>query len=232
MITHFNRSKIIATIGPATMDPAILEKLIYAGVDVCRINGSHGEYDMMRSIIQNVRDLNQKLQTHVAILFDLQGPKIRIGDMKDGDFLLIEGEYLILTTNEVLGTREEVYIKYQNFHNDAKVGDRVLVDDGKLELEVSEILPNQRVKTKIIHGGILSSRKGVNLPNTEISLPSLTEKDKNSLSSPRGPLCDAWPHQRGGAAGLRSVGGGHGNGPGAGGAWRGWSWDSLWRLCT
>ncbi len=181
MITHFNRSKIIATIGPATMDLAILEKLIYAGVDVCRINGSHGEYDMMRIIIQNVRELNQKLQTHVAILFDLQGPKIRIGDMKDGDFLLIEGEHLILTTNEVLGTREEVFIKYQNFHNDAKIGDRVLVDDGKLELEVSEILPNQRVKTKIIHGGILSSRKGVNLPNTEISLPSLTEKDKKDL---------------------------------------------------
>ena len=181
MITHFNRSKIIATIGPATMDIAILEKLIYAGVDVCRINGSHGEYDMMRIIIQNVRELNQKLQTHVAILFDLQGPKIRIGDMKDGDFLLIEGEHLILTTNEVLGTREEVFIKYQNFHNDAKIGDRVLVDDGKLELEVSEILPNHRVKTKIIHGGILSSRKGVNLPNTEISLPSLTEKDKKDL---------------------------------------------------
>ncbi len=182
MINNFNRSKIIATIGPASMDVITLEKMIIAGMDVCRINGSHGEYEMMSQIINNVRDLNKKLQTHIAILFDLQGPKIRIGDMKNGDFMLVDGESLILTTKEVLGTPEEVYIKYQNFHEDAKVGDRVLVDDGKLELEVSEILPNQRIRTKIIHGGMLSSRKGVNLPNTEISLPSLTDKDKKDLA--------------------------------------------------
>ncbi|CAN5427153.1 pyruvate kinase [soil metagenome] len=180
-ISQYNRTKIVATLGPATMDPEVIEKMILAGVDVCRINGSHGEYEMMSHLINTVRAINEKLQTHIAILFDLQGPKIRIGDLTNGDFLLRDNEDFILTPHKVAGTREAVYIKYPNFHKDVKIGNRVLVDDGKIELEVTEFLSDERVKTKVIHGGMLSSRKGVNLPNTVISLPSLTEKDREDL---------------------------------------------------
>jgi len=181
MSNNYNRSKIVATMGPATMDPKVLEKMILAGVDVCRINGSHGDYEAMGQIIKMVREINVRINENIAILFDLQGPKIRIGDLAEGQIFLKDGESFTLTTHEVPGTRELVYIKYPLFHKDVKVGDRVLVDDGKIELEVSEILANEQVKTKVIHGGILTSRKGVNLPNTEISLPSLTEKDRNDL---------------------------------------------------
>jgi pyruvate kinase len=181
MNLDYNKTKIIATLGPASMDPGVLEKMILAGVDVCRINSSHGEHEVMAQMIQTVRELNKKLHSHVAILFDLQGPKIRIGDIAGGSFPIKDNDELILTPHEVLGNPERVFIKYPQFHKDVKVTDRVLVDDGKIELEVIEILSDERVKTRVIHGGILSSRKGVNLPNTEISLPSLTIKDRKDL---------------------------------------------------
>lgn len=181
MNLKYNKSKIIATLGPACMDITVLEQMILSGVDVCRINSSHGEHAVMEQMINNVRELNKKLHTHVAILFDLQGPKIRIGDLIGGSFPINNGEELILTPHEVEGNREQVFIKYPQFHKDVKVGDSVLVDDGKLELKVTEIMSDERVKTVVIHGGILSSRKGVNLPNTEISLPSLTVKDRKDL---------------------------------------------------
>jgi pyruvate kinase len=181
IIHHFNRTKIIATIGPATSDENMIEQLVLSGVDVCRINSSHGDHTMMKKVIDAVHAVNERLQTHVAILFDLQGPKIRIGDLKDGEFEIREGEELTLTTEDVPGTRDLIFIKYPGFVNDVKIGDRVLVDDGKLELEVVNILTNERVLTRVIHGGMLSSRKGVNLPNTRISLPSLTVKDRADL---------------------------------------------------
>lgn len=178
----YNRTKIIATIGPASIDAAVLEKMIRAGMDVCRINSSHGDHAMMEKMISTIRGLNKKLNTHIAILFDLQGPKIRIGDLTESDIVLKTGDELILNHREVPGTRHEVYIRYKDFHRDVKVGDLVLVDDGKIALRVSELLPDERVKTVVIHGGPLSSRKGVNLPDTNISLPSLTEKDRKDLS--------------------------------------------------
>lgn len=181
MIHHYNRTKIIATIGPASIDRSIMEKMIKAGVDLCRINSSHGDHEMMERIIKTVRQINESLQTHTAILFDLQGPKIRIGDLMEPTVMLIEGEEFILSNEQKPGTAQEVYIKYPQFHKDVKIGDRVLVDDGKIELEVTEIMQDTRVKTRVIHGGVLSSRKGVNLPNTNISLPGLTEKDKKDL---------------------------------------------------
>lgn len=176
-----NKSKIVATIGPACMDLFTLERMILSGVNICRLNGSHGDHAMMQKIIDNVRLLNEKLNKHIAILFDLQGPKIRIGDILEGSFTLNNGSELILTPHQVEGNAEQVFIKYPQFHKDVKVGDSVLIDDGKLELRIEEILSDERVRTKVIHGGILSSRKGVNLPNTEISLPSLTEKDRADL---------------------------------------------------
>ncbi len=181
IVNRYNRTKIIATIGPASLSEETLEKMIYAGMDVCRINSSHGDYNMMESIIHKVRSLNKKLNTHIAILFDLQGPKIRIGDLQEKDIVLQNGDELLLNQQEVPGNRHEVFIKYPHFHKDVKIGDKVLVDDGKIELEVIKILPDEKVQTRVIHGGPLSSRKGVNLPNTRISLPSLTEKDRNDL---------------------------------------------------
>jgi len=181
MIKEPNKTKIVATIGPACMDLFTLERMILSGVNICRLNGSHGDHAMMQKIIDNVRLLNEKLNTHIAILFDLQGPKIRIGDILEGSFTLSNGSELMLTPQQVEGNAEQVFIKYPQFHKDVKVGDFVLIDDGKLELRIEEILADERVRTKVIHGGVLSSRKGVNLPNTEISLPSLTEKDKADL---------------------------------------------------
>ncbi|MBK9317961.1 MAG: pyruvate kinase [Bacteroidetes bacterium] len=181
IINRYNRTKIVATIGPASINEETLEKMIFAGMDVCRINSSHGDYAMMEKIIHTIRDLNKKLNAHIAILFDLQGPKIRIGDLLEKDIVLKNGDELLLNHREVPGSSTEVFIKYPHFHQDVKIGDTVLVDDGKIELEVTEILPDEKVKTKVIHGGPLSSRKGVNLPNTLISLPSLTEKDRNDL---------------------------------------------------
>lgn len=176
MIHRFNKTKIVATIGPASMNKHTLEKMIRAGADVCRINSSHGEQAMMKTIIDNVRELNTELNTHVAILFDLQGPKIRIGDVEKGEFLLKEDSIIELTTKESLGTPEKLYIRYPQFYKDVETDEKILIDDGKLELVITDII-GEKVIAKVTHGGILSSRKGVNLPNTNISLPSLTEKD-------------------------------------------------------
>ena len=131
MNTVPNKTKIVATIGPACMDLFTLERMILSGVNICRLNGSHGDHVMMKKIIDNVRTINEKLQSHVAILFDLQGPKIRIGDILEGSFTLNNGSELILTPQQVEGNQEQVFIKYPQFHKDVKVGDFVLIDDGK-----------------------------------------------------------------------------------------------------
>ncbi len=180
MIHRFNKTKIVATIGPASMNKQMLEKLIRAGADVCRINSSHGDHEMMKTIITNVRELNDELNTHVAILFDLQGPKLRIGDVEKGDFLLKEDSTIVFTNKECIGNEEKVYIRYPDFHNDVETGEKILIDDGKLELVITDII-GEEVIARVTQGGILSSRKGVNLPNTSISLPSLTEKDRIDL---------------------------------------------------
>ena len=180
MIHRFNRTKIVATMGPASMEKHMLEKMIRSGCDVCRINSSHGDQAMMKKVIDNVRELNYELGCHVAILFDLQGPKLRIGDIKGDEIILIDGESIILTTQECLGTTERLYIKYPQFNQDVEVGEKVLIDDGKLELQITDI-KGEEVTAIITHGGRLTSKKGVNLPNTNISLPSLTEKDRKDL---------------------------------------------------
>ena len=154
---NHNRTKIIATIGPASMDRKILREMILTGMDVARINSSHGDHAMMASVINTIRSLNEELGAHVAILFDLQGPKIRIGDLLEKDIILQEGATFILNQHEVPGSASEVYIKYPHFHQDVRVGDIVLVDDGKIKLEVSEILSDERVRTVVVHGGPLSS---------------------------------------------------------------------------
>ena len=172
-----SKTKIIATIGPASRDKQVLKKMFLAGVDVCRINLSHDTHDSHAATIKTIRELNKELGINVAILADLQGPKLRVGNVKDNGVILKDGEILEFVTTECLGTEKKVYLSYEDFAKDVEIGDTILIDDGKLKLEVVDSNGKNSVKAKIIYGGKLSSKKGVNLPNTKISMPSLTEKD-------------------------------------------------------
>ena len=172
-----SQTKVVATIGPASSSKEVLELMIHEGVDVCRLNFSHGTHEDHLQVINNVLELNQKLNTNVAILADLQGPKIRIGEVENNSVELKAGAEVLFVTEKCMGTAEKLYLSYQDFPKDVKVGDKILVDDGKFKLEVLETNSKDMVKAIVIHGGILSSKKGVNLPHTKISLPSLTEKD-------------------------------------------------------
>jgi pyruvate kinase len=175
------RTKIVATLGPASSSAEVIEAMIKAGADVCRINFSHGSYDAVVDQINNIRAINKKLGTHTAILADLQGPKLRIGVVENNGVELVAGKEVIITTNECIGTAERLYITYPQFPKDVKVGENILIDDGKLLLNVISTNGNDEVKAIVSHGGFLSSKKGVNLPNTKISLPCLTEKDLKDL---------------------------------------------------
>ncbi len=172
------RTKIVATIGPATSSYDQLGKLIDAGMDVVRINFSHGEHDTHLEVVERVRRLNDERGTHIAILGDLQGPKLRVGELGQG-VTLEEGDTVTLTTKEPLG--EEIQVRYDSFAQDVKAGESILIDDGKLKLEVVETDGDSKVKAKVIHGGLLQSRKGVNLPYTVINQPCLTPKDRMDL---------------------------------------------------
>ncbi len=178
---RFNRTKIVATMGPATSDAKTLEAMYNEGLDICRINFSHGDYDAVLSTVKNIRDLNIKLNRHVGILADLQGPKLRIGVIKDNLVQLENGKEISITTKEKEGDSEEIYITYPQFPQDVKAGELVLIDDGKIHLKVIETNGKDRVRCTILSGGPLSSKKGVNLPNTKISLPCLTPKDLRDL---------------------------------------------------
>jgi len=175
------KTKIVATIGPVTSSKENLVKLIKSGVNVCRLNFSHSTHEEHIEVIRNIREADKELGTHTAILGDLQGPKIRIGDVKDDNIELVPGAEIIITTKSVIGTADKVSITYQGLPQDVKKGEQILLDDGKLMFEVISTNLKDEVKLKVIHGGYLSSKKGVNLPNTKISQPSLTEKDKKDL---------------------------------------------------
>lgn len=177
----FNRTKIVATMGPATANPQVLADMFEAGLDICRINFSHGNYDAVEENIRHIRAVNQQANRHVGILGDLQGPKLRIGEVENNGVELAEGATLIITTKECIGTKDRVYITYPQFPQDVKAGELVLIDDGKIHLHVVNTNGKDEVTTKVISGGRLSSKKGVNLPNTKISLPCLTVKDLRDL---------------------------------------------------
>ncbi len=176
------KTKIVATVGPACASREMLGKLIKAGVDVFRLNFSHGAYADHLSIIEHVRSLNEEFGTHIALLGDLQGPKIRIGSFAGKEAMMPDGHELVFTTHESACTADSLYITYPEFARDVKAGEDLLIDDGKLLFRVIETNGVDEVKVKVIHGGILSGKKGVNLPNTVVSLPSLTDKDKRDLA--------------------------------------------------
>jgi len=177
---HQKRTKIIATVGPSTSTKKTLEKIIRAGVNVIRINFSHGKHEQHAAIIDKVRQINKQKNIHTAILADLQGPKIRIGEIENGSVQVKEGESIVLRDQPLIGNKNEAYISYQSFASDVEVGEQILIDDGKLILEIVKV-DEKGVEAKFMNDGSLSSNKGVNLPDTKISLPSLTEKDRQDL---------------------------------------------------
>jgi pyruvate kinase len=172
-----SQTKIIATIGPACSKKETLKKMILEGIHVCRLNFSHGSHKDHAEVIKTINELNEEMGTNVAILADLQGPKLRIGTVENDGVNLQKGSVIKFVSEECVGNAERVYMSYKPLPLDVMPGEIILVDDGKIKLEVISTNRVDEVSLKVINGGVLSSKKGVNLPNTDISLPSLTEKD-------------------------------------------------------
>ena len=170
------KTKIVVTLGPAIGTKEKIKELMMAGVNVFRVNFSHADYDDVKTKIKYIRDLNKENNFNVAVLADLQGPKLRVGVMEEG-VELSEGDEFVFTTEKCIGTKEKAFMTYQDFPRDVQKGEQILVDDGKLLFEVIDTDRDKTVIAKILRGGSLKSKKGVNLPNTKISLPALTEKD-------------------------------------------------------
>ncbi|WP_053405480.1 pyruvate kinase [Persicobacter sp. CCB-QB2] len=170
------RTKIVATVGPSSNTKEMLLQFAVAGVNVMRLNFSHGTHEDHLKVINHIREINKEFNFNISILQDLQGPKIRVGMMKDNGQPIETGQDLIITTEECEGTSEKVSTVYQNFSKDVKVGEKVLMDDGRIQLLVKAI-DGKEVLTEVLVGGLLKSRKGINLPDTNISEPALTHKD-------------------------------------------------------
>lgn len=171
------KTKIVATLGPATASDEIIEKMILAGVNVFRINFSHADYKDVSDRIKMIRRVDKKLNVNTAILGDLQGPKLRVGKIEEGAFVNPGDKVLFSTDTPFEGNAQKAYMNYQNFPKDVSQGERILLDDGKLIFEVTSTNKKNEVEAVVIQGGAFKSNKGVNLPNTKISLPALTEKD-------------------------------------------------------
>ena len=175
------KTKIVATLGPASSSKEVLKEMMLEGLNVCRLNFSHGAYDDHANSIKIIRELNDELGLNVAILADLQGPKIRTNEMEANGVLLEVGNEIKIITDKVVGNAVRFSINYQKLPQDVSPGEKILLDDGKIMLEVITTNRKTEITCKIVQGGILSSKKGVNFPNTKISLPSLTEKDQLDL---------------------------------------------------
>lgn len=176
IVDHQN-TKIVATVGPASGSYEVLLDLVKAGVDVFRLNFSHGTHQDHEQVINHITYINEKYGLHISILADLQGPKLRVGKIENNALELKEGDIVTFVNEKCVGTMEKIYMSYDQFPADVNEGETVLVDDGKLVFEVIETNKRDTVRLKTVFGGVLSSNKGVNLPNTKVSLPSLTEKD-------------------------------------------------------
>lgn len=179
--SEFNRTKIVATIGPATSSKEMLRKIILAGVDVCRVNMSHGTHEQHKQVIEDIRSINKEFNSNICILLDLQGPKLRVGDMGEDGCMLLKDAKLVLTSKNVRGSASLVPIKYDSLSKDVKPGERILLDDGKIHIRITKMLNDTQVEAVVLEGGILKSNKGFNLPETKVSFPALTEKDIKDL---------------------------------------------------
>ncbi|MFQ3575436.1 MAG: pyruvate kinase [Cytophagales bacterium] len=174
------RTKVIATVGPSCNTEEKLWELVQAGVDIFRLNFSHGSHEVHKQVIEHVRNLNKKHGTSICLLQDLQGPKIRTGEIENNGVDLVVGSKIIITTEKIIGNAEKISTSYKLMPRDVKAGDAILIDDGKLELKVEKV-EGQEIICEVKYGGILKSKKGINLPNTAVSEPSLTEKDREDL---------------------------------------------------
>ena len=174
------RTKIVCTLGPATTDPETIRRLVAAGMDVARMNFSHGSHEEHVERVERVRDAAQAEGKVVTILQDLQGPKIRVGDVQSGSVMLREGEEVEVTTTPAETTQDRIFIDYDSLIQDAREGERILIDDGLLELKVTG-KHNSSLRAMVVEGGPLRSRKGVNLPDIRTSTPPMTEKDLKDL---------------------------------------------------
>ncbi|MDR1866155.1 MAG: pyruvate kinase [Bacteroidales bacterium] len=177
-----SHTKVIATIGPASESKDLLRKLFEEGVNVCRLNFSHGTHDDHRKSIETIIELNQELRTNVTILADLQGPKLRIGAVENDGVVLQDGQTVEIVNTECISTAKKLYIDCPELPKNIKAGGIILIDDGKLKLEVVKTNKKNKITATVIHGGTLTSKKGVNLPDTKITLPSLTQKDLEDAS--------------------------------------------------
>jgi pyruvate kinase len=190
-LDHVNhRTKIVATVGPACDTYEKLLELVKAGVNVFRLNFSHGSHEDKLNIIEHIRNINKTEPYNIAILGDLQGPKLRVGEIENNALEVKVGDVLTFTNEKCIGTLEKIYVSYPNLAGDVTIGNIILIDDGKLEVKVSSIEANGDVKVMVTLGGILSSKKGINLPDTKISLPALTEKDLVDLAFIIEQKCD------------------------------------------
>lgn len=180
-MSHFNKTKILATIGPASNNYETIKSLAAAGANVFRLNFSHGTHEIHAEVAKIIRQINADEGLNLGILQDLQGPKIRVGEVENNGVEIKSGELITITNDPVVGTSHLVSTVYQNLPNDVQTGDRILIDDGNLEVRVNDT-DGKNVNCTVIHGGILKSRKGINLPNTKVSAPSLTEKDIEDLA--------------------------------------------------
>ena len=177
-----SQTKIIATVGPACSSKEVLCKMIDEGVDVFRLNFSHSDKATHQNIINTINEINTEFNLNIGILADLQGPKLRVGEVENNSVFLNDGDYINIVNEKCLGSAKKIYLSYASFANDVNIGELILIDDGKIQLEITETNKKDSVIAKVIHGGNLSSRKGVNLPRTKVSLPSLTEEDiENAL---------------------------------------------------
>ena len=172
-----HRTKIVATVGPACDTYDKLLDLVRAGVNVFRLNFSHGSHEDKQKIIDFIRQINSTEPYNIAILGDLQGPKLRVGEIENNHLDLVAGDILTFTNEKCVGTKEKIYVSYPNLAGDVKIGNTIMIDDGKIEVKVVNITREKDVKVEVTLGGVLSSKKGINLPDTKISLPAITDKD-------------------------------------------------------
>ncbi len=190
-LDHVNhRTKIVATVGPACDTYDKLLELVKAGVNVFRLNFSHGSHEDKLNIIEHIRNINKTEPYNIAILGDLQGPKLRVGEIENNALEVKPGDILTFTNEKCIGTLEKIYVSYPNLAGDVVMGNIIMIDDGKIEVKVTSIETNGDVKVMVTLGGILSSKKGINLPDTKISLPALTEKDLVDLDFIIEQQCD------------------------------------------
>ncbi len=178
---ELKRTKIVATLGPSSSSVEVIKEMYDKGLNVCRLNFSHGDHSVHEENIKRVQQVNNEINSNIAILADLQGPKLRVGVMENEGCEIKNGDKIIFTNKECVGTAKKVYMTYQNFAKDVKPGELILIDDGKLAVKVESSNGIDEVVAIVEHGGLLKSKKGVNLPNTKISLPSLTKKDREDL---------------------------------------------------